>query len=267
MVLFLVGLMVLLFVNVKHLSSFIRENIGITLVLSEDIRQVDLLKLQKQLSIQPEVRSVDFVDAKTAAKEFSEELGEDFVDFLEYNPLTATMDVKLYASYTRKDSISKVESKFMSFPNVEEVYYQRNLVSLINANSRKISLVLIALSGIMLLMFSALINNTIRLSIYSKRFTINTMQLVGATRDFIRKPFVVKAILHGLAGALLANILLVSVVYSYYNNYSEMFAFQLTNVLIILVFVVFFFGIIISWLSTIFAVNKFLRLRYDELFY
>ena len=267
LVLFLVGLMVLLFINVKQLNSFIRENIGITLVLSEDIRQVDLLKLQKLLSVQPEVKSVNFVDAETAAQSFSEELGEDFVNFLEYNPLSATMDVKLYASYTRKDSISKVETKFINFPNVEEVYYQRNLVSLINSNSRKISLVLIALAGIMLLMFSALINNTIRLSIYSKRFIINTMQLVGATRNFIRKPFVLKAIFHGLIGALLANVLLVSVVYSYYNNYREMFAFQLPNVLAILVGVVFFFGIIISWLSTIFAVNKFLRLRYDELFY
>lgn len=267
MVLFLVGLMSLLFLNVKQVNNFIRENIGITLVLSDNIRQVDLLKLQKLLSAQPEVKSVNVVDAATAAKEFSKELGEDFVDFLEYNPLSATMDVKLFAVYTRKDSIAKIESKFEEFPDVEEVYYQRNLVSLINSNSRKISLVLIALAGIMLIMFSALINNTIRLAIYSKRFILKTMQLVGATQGFIRRPFVVKAVIHGLVGALLANILLVIVVYSYYSNFSEMFAFQLINVMLILSLVVFVFGIVISWLSTVLAVNKFLRLHYDELFY
>ncbi len=267
MVLFLVGLMSLLFLNVKQVNNFIRENIGITLVLSEDIRQVDLLKLQKLLSAQPEIKSVDIVDAETAAQEFSEELGEDFVDFLEYNPLSATMDLKLFAAYTRKDSIAKLESKFEQLPNVEEVYYQRNLVSLINSNSRKISLVLIALAGIMLTMFSALINNTIRLSIYSKRFILKTMQLAGATQGFIRRPFVIKAVIHGLVGALLANILLVIVVYSYYTNFNEMFAFEFVEIMIILGVVVFVFGILISWLSTVLAVNKFLRLHYDELFY
>lgn len=266
MLLFLIGLLSLMVFNANYLNKYIRENIGLTLVLDDQVHEVDLLKLQKLLSAQPEVKSAEYVDAETAADLLKSELGEDFVGFLGYNPLHASIDVKLYAAYTQNDSLANLEQKFLEFSNVEEVYYQRNLVNLINENSNKISLVLIGLGIVMLLIFIALINNTIRMSIYSKRFIINTMQLVGATRSFIRKPFVLQSMLHGFIGSVLANSILMLLIVSYKNHFNEILNYQ-TNDIILLVFVlVLISGIVISWLSTSFAVNKFLRLRYDELF-
>jgi cell division transport system permease protein len=267
LVLFLTGLLTMMVFNARYLNNYIRENIGLTLVLNEDVREVDLLQLQKLLTTQPEVKSATYVDSETAEKKIKEELGEDFVSFLGYNPLNATIDVKLYADYTQNDSLAQLEKKFLEFPLVEEVYYQRNLVNFINENSRKIGLIVAALAIVMLFIFITLINNTIRLSIYSKRFIINTMQLVGATRNFIRKPFISRSILYGLIGAVLANGILVVLIFSYYKQFREIINYNLNDLIILVCAIVLVTGIAISWLSTTFAVNKFLKLRYDELFY
>jgi len=267
LVLFLTGLLTMMVFNARYLNDYIRENIGLTLVLNEDTREVDLLQLQKLLTSQPEVKSATYVDSETAEKNLKEELGEDFVSFLGYNPLNATIDVKLYAGYTQNDSLAQLEKKFLEFPLVEEVYYQRNLVNFINENSRKIGLIIAVLAIVMLFIFITLINNTIRLSIYSKRFIINTMQLVGATRHFIRKPFISHSIIYGLIGAILANGILVILIFSYYNQFREIINYNLNDLIILVCAIVLITGIAISWLSTTFAVNKFLKLRYDELFY
>lgn len=266
MLLFLVGLLSFMIFNAKYINDYIRENIGFTIVLDEEVREVDLLRLQKLLAVQPEVKSAVYIDAHTAAQELQSELGEDFVGFLGYNPLHASIDVKLYAAYTHNDSLAVLEHKFMEFSNVQEVYYQRNLVNLINENTNKIGIVLIVLGGVMLLIFIALMNNTIRLSIYSKRFIINTMQLVGATRSFIRKPFVGNSVLQGLIGAFLANVVLFALISSFNSNFNEVYSVSLINVIAPVLGIVFVLGFLISWLSTRFAVNKFLRLSYDELF-
>ena len=267
LVLFLTGLLTMMVFNARYLNNYIRENIGLTLVLNEDVREVDLLQLQKLLTTQPEVKSATYVDSETAEKNLKEELGEDFVSFLGYNPLNATIDVKLYADYTQNDSLAQLEKKFLQFPLVEEVYYQRNLVNFINENSRKIGLIIAVLAIVMLFIFITLINNTIRLSIYSKRFIINTMQLVGATRHFIRKPFISSSIIYGLIGAVLANGILNILIFSYYNQFREIINYNLNDLILIVCAIVLITGITISWLSTTLAVNKFLKLRYDELFY
>jgi cell division transport system permease protein len=267
LVLFLTGLLAMMVFNARYLNNYIRENIGLTLVLNEDVRDVDLLQLQKMVTSQPEVKSATYVDSEAAAKLMKEELGDDFVSFLGYNPLNATIDVKLYAQYTVNDSLAMLETRFLEFPLVEEVYYQRNLVNLINENSRKVSLIIIGLTAVMLFIFITLINNTIRLSIYSKRFIINTMQLVGATRRFIRKPFIARSILHGLAGGIFANTILILLIYSYHKQFREIINYNLNEAILIVGGIVFITGIAITWLSTAFAVNKFLRMRYDELFY
>ena len=267
LVLFLVGLLTLLVFNARYLNKYIRENIGLTLVLNEDVREVDLMQLQKLLSAQPEVKSATYVNSETAAKVLQEELGEDFIGFLGYNPLHATIDVKLFAAYTQNDSLTNLEQKFLTFTNVEEVYYQRNLVNLINENSNKISLIILVLGLVMLLIFFALINNTIRLSIYSNRFIINTMQLVGATQSFIRRPFVNKSLMQGFIGAVLANLSLLLLIISYNSQFQEIIHFNNNNLILVIFAIVFLAGLIISWLSTTLAVNKFLRLQYDELFY
>jgi cell division transport system permease protein len=267
LVLFLIGLLSVLVYNARYLNDYIRENIGLTLVLGDEVRDVDLLQLQKMVTAQPEVKSAVYIDSETAEKILKEDLGEDFVSFLGFNPLNVTIDVKLFAGYTHNDSLAMLETKFLEFPFVEEVYYQRNLVNVINENSQKISLIILGLAGVMLLIFVALINNTIRLSIYSKRFLINTMQLVGATRGFIRKPFVTNSVIHGIIGALIATTLIIFLVYTYYHEFHEIINYNVNELFLVSGVIVFTTAIVITWISTTFAVNKFLKLKYDELFY
>ena len=198
MILFLFGLLGLLLINAQRLSDFMKENIGVTLILKDGTKEVEVMKLQKTLETTNFIKSTRFVDKQSAAAELKKELGEDFVDFLGFNPLLSSIDVTVYAAYANPDSLYRLEKKLLSHPEIQEVYYQRNLVKQLNSNVRKISLILLALSFLMFIIFAALINNTIRLSIYSKRFLINTMQLVGATRSFIRRPFIFKSALHGI---------------------------------------------------------------------
>jgi cell division transport system permease protein len=265
--LFLIGVMGLVLINAGHLSDYVREKIGFTLVLKEEVKEVEILKLQKLLNSARYVKSTRYVDKETAAKELQQDLGENFTDFIGYNPLSSSIDVKLFAGYTNADSLSVIEKKILEFPEVKEVYCQKNLATLINENVRKISLFLFLFSALTALIFFALINNTIRILIYSQRFTINTMQMVGASRKFIRKPFVRKSVFIGIYGALLAFAAIVLLVYSYQSELNNMLGLDDIQTLGIVFVVIFATGITISWLSTFFAVNRFLKLKFDELFY
>ena len=267
LVLFLFGILGLLLINANRLTDYVMENLGVTLILKENTREVDILKLQKNLESTPFIKSTRFVDKQTAADELKKDLGEDFTDFLGYNPLLSSMDVKLHARYANPDSLKVLEAKFLKFPEVQEVYYQRDLVKQLNSNIQKLSLILLVLSIIMFTIFIALINNTIRLSIYSKRYLINSMQLVGATRSFIRFPFVIKSILHGIYGAIVACVFLLVIFFSYQSELKDFIDFQDSTTLAILVSSIFLFGIIMTTLSTYFAVNKFLRMKFDQLYY
>jgi cell division transport system permease protein len=267
LVLFLFGILGLLLINANRLTDYVMENLGVTLIIKENAREVDILKLQKNLEATPYIKSTRFVDKQTAADELKKDLGEDFVDFLGYNPLLSSMDVKLHARYANPDSLNVLEAKFLKFPEVQEVYYQRDLVKQLNSNIQKLSLILLVLSIIMFTIFIALINNTIRLSIYSKRYLINSMQLVGATRSFIRFPFVIKSILHGIYGAIVACIFLLIIFFTYQSELKDFIDFQDSVTLAILVSSIFIFGIVMTALSTHFAVNKFLRMKFDQLYY
>jgi cell division transport system permease protein len=267
MILFLFGLMGLLMINAQRLSDFVMENIGVTLILKDDAREVDVIKLQKNLEATNYIKSTRFVDKESAASELKNELGEDFVDFLGFNPLLSSIDVTVYAGYANPDSLAMLEKKLLTHPEIQEVYYQRDLVKQLNSNVKKISFILFALSLLMFVIFTALINNTIRLSIYSKRFLINTMQLVGATRPFIRRPFIVKSAVHGIYGALIACFMLLAIFFSYQNEFKSFVDFQNPTSLAVLVGGIFLIGILITVVSTYFAVNKFLRMKFDQLFY
>ncbi len=267
LVLFLFGLLGLLLINTSRLTNFVMENLGVTLILRENTREVDILKLQKNLEASPYIKSTRFVDKQTAADELKKDLGEDFVDFLGYNPLLSSMDVKMHAAYANPDSLAIIESQLLKFPEIQEVYYQRNLVKQLTSNVQKLSLIILVLSILMFTIFIALINNTIRLSIYSKRYLINSMQLVGATRSFIRFPFIVKSILHGIYGAIIACIFLLLIFYSYQSELKDFIDFQDSTSLALLVTGIFAFGVIMTALSTYFAVNKFLRMKFDQLYY
>lgn len=267
LVLIMLGTLGLILVNAGRLSEYVREKIGFTLVLQDDLKEVEIIKLQKTLSSTEYVKSTRYIDKETAAKELAEELGEDFTGFLGYNPLFSSIDVKLFARYTNPDSLNTIEKKFLDFPEVKEVYYQKNLVSVINQNVKKISFILLILSGLLTFIFVALINNTIRITIYSQRFSINTMQMVGASNPYIRKPFIHRSLYWGFYGAVIANILVLSGFYTYKKELTGIIS--ITDLIVagaVFIFVI-ILGMLISYFSTLLAVNKFLRLKFDELFY
>lgn len=267
MILFLIGLLGVVLLNAERLAKYVRENIGVTLVLKDDVQEKDVADLEKFLKATGFVKSVEYIDKETAAERLKKDLGEDFTGFLGYNPLLASMDVKLNAAYTNPESLKLLEAKFLEFPQIKEISFQKDLVSTINENVKKIGLILIFFSGLLLFIFSALINNTIRISIYSQRFIINTMLLVGATDRFIRAPFIRRSIWYGIIGALAANVLLFVLMLSYSSELTgiiNMDDFKIFGVVFLADLVL---GVLISWGSTYLAVNKFIRLKFDELFY
>ncbi|WP_320168296.1 permease-like cell division protein FtsX [Mangrovibacterium marinum] len=266
LILFMVGLLSLLVLNAGRLTDYVREHVGFTLVLQENLRDAEVLRLQKILSASAAVKSTEYINKEDAAESLADDMGEDFVDFLGFNPLFSSIDLKLHAPYMQEDSLLVLENEFLAYPQVREVYYQRDLVKVINNNVRRISLFLLVLVLLMLFIFTALINNTIRISIYSQRFVINTMKLVGATRSYIRRPFVVRTVSYGLLGGLLANFVIWALVLTFYDSLQNFVDTSQIDALGITFVVTLLSGLIISWLSTYFAVNKYLRMSYNELF-
>jgi cell division transport system permease protein len=267
LVLFLLGLIGLLLLNAKKISDHVKENIGYSILLKENIREVDIIRLQKRLDAMPFIKSTDYVTKEEAARELQQELGEDFIEFLGYNPLGASIEVRFNARFANPDSIAMIEKEILNYEEVSEVIYQKSLVHLVHDNIQKISLIILAFSGLLFLIAIALINNTIRLSVYSKRFLIKTMQLVGATKSFIRKPFLTKSVTHGIYAAIIALLLLIGVIYLAQHELLEIISFQDIDILAILFLIVLILGIILNWISTFFAVNKYLKMRSDDLYY
>ncbi len=267
LVLFLLGIIGLLSLNAQRLSQYVKENIGFTILIKDNSREAEVKRLEKLLATSPFIKQTEYVDKERAAKELTEELGEDFVDFLGYNPLLSAIEVKVFAEYANPDSIAVVEQVIMEFPQVKEVLYQKNLIHLVHQNVNRISLVLLIFAVLLLLIAIALINNTIRLSVYSKRFLIRTMQLVGATKGFIRQPFLVTSILHGFVGAALAIVLLSGMIYVSSNELAGVIGFHNMDLILILFGIVIACGVLMTLLSTFFAVNKYLNLRTDDLYF
>ncbi len=207
LVLFVVGLMGLLLLNAQKLSRHVKENIGFSVVLEDAIREVDMIRLQKNLDASRYVKSTEYITKERAAKELQDELGEDFIDFLGYNPLLPSIDVRLFAEYANPDSVANIEQEILKYQQVKEVAYQKSLIEIVNKNIRKISFVLLVFTGVLLLISLSLINNTIRLTVYARRFLIRTMQLVGATRRFVRVPFIVKSLSHAIYSIILTYFL------------------------------------------------------------
>jgi cell division transport system permease protein len=267
LVLFMLGILMLLVFNAKRLSDYVRENIGFSVILHDDVREVDANFLRKTLDASPYVRVTEYISKEEAAKELQEELGEDFIGFLGYNPLSSSIEVRLKAEYANPDSIRKIEDDLMAHRQVKEVFYQKSLVNLVNDNVRKISIIIIIFSGLLFFVAIVLINNTIRLSVYSKRFIINTMKLVGATWGFIRKPFLLKGMAHGLYASLVAVGLLCGVIYLVEKEFYEIINFGQVELLSIVFGLVIIVGVFINFASTYLAVSKYLRLRVDDLYF
>jgi cell division transport system permease protein len=267
LVLFMMGLLGLIILHAKKLSDYVKENIGFSIIMKEDVKEAGIIKLQKILDATDYVKSTKYITKEEAASEFAEELGEDFTSFLGYNPLLATIDVRFKAEYANNDSLLIIKEKILENSNVKEVFYQESLVDVVNKNVRKISVILLGFSALLLIIAIALINNTIRLSVYSKRFIIRSMQLVGATRRFISKPFIWKGILQGIISAFIAIILLAGIIYVSQRELPDLVNLQDIDLYLSLFLIVILLGIIISWLSNYFAVRKYIRLKTDYLYY
>lgn len=266
LVLFLLGIIGLLMLNANRLSTYVKENLGLTVMLTDDARDAEVKKIEKSLAASAMVKSVTYLNKDDAAKQLEAELGEDFVSFIGYNPLLSSIEVKLYAEYANPEGMNIVERMIKDFPEVKEVHYQKDMVNLIHENVNKISLVLLAFSVLMLIVAITLINNTVRLMVYSKRFLIRTMQLVGATNAFIRRPFVGSSILQGIAGALIANLLLAAIIYLSARELSGVIGFENIYVVVVLFAIVFAIGIVITLISTTASVNRYLNVRTADLY-
>ncbi|HNX55980.1 MAG TPA: permease-like cell division protein FtsX [Prolixibacteraceae bacterium] len=267
MVLFLIGLLGVVLLNAQRLAKYVRENIGFTLVLKEDVQQSDIDNLLASLKTANFVKEAEFIDKEVAAERLKKDLGEDFSGFLGYNPLLSSVDVKLKADYANPGQLDLIEKKLTEFPQIKEVSYQRDMVKIINENVSKIGFILFFFSVLLLVIFFTLINNTIRISIYSQRFIINTMLLVGATDRFIRAPFVKQSVKYGLIGAMAANVLLFVLMMSYAKEFTGIISLDDFSIFGIVFFTVIVLGVFISWASTHMAVNRFIHLKFDELFY
>lgn len=266
LVLLMTGLLGLILVHAKNLSNYVKENIVLNIIVNDGAKEVDIFALQKQLDSHPYVLKTQYVSKELAARNLTKDLGEDFVEFLGYNPLLSSIDVYMKAEYANNTSIQLFTKQLTRNPLVKEAIYQKSLIDMVNQNIRTIGLVILAFAGILLIISIALINNTIRLAIYSQRFLIKSMQLVGATKSFIRTPFISYGVLHGLLGALIAIILLLFTLYFAQKQVPEMVI--LTNWLeFVIVFLgVIGMGILIAGLSTYFAVSKYLRLKIHDLY-
>jgi cell division transport system permease protein len=267
LVLFLLGVLGLLLINAKEISDYLRESVSFNIFLDDEAKEPDIRMLQKDLDAKAYVKSTEYVSKDAAAVKMKSDLGEDFINFLGDNPLPPTIDVYLYADYTNPDSVAKIEKYVREYPFVKEVYVQESLLFLINENVRKISLFLLIISTFLFLIALTIINNTIRLSIYSKRFLIRTMQLVGATQGFIRRPFLVQSAIHGLLAALIAMSLVMGLLYLVEKEFLLLFSFESTYLLFLLGFAIIVTGVLINIISTFFSVNRYLGISEDKLYY
>lgn len=266
LVLFMLGLLAILLYHAKKASDIVKENIGLTVIMKDGVKDADILSLKQILDNSAYVRESKYITREEAAKALMKDLGEDFVGFLGYNPLLPSLEIRFKASYANSDSLRVIEKSISTHKEVKEIVYQKSLVEVVNQNLKRISFIILGFSTLLLIISIALINNTIRLAVYSKRFLIKTMQLVGATENFIRLPFMIRGVVQGMYGAIAALILLAGTLYLAQKQLSELVNLQDVKLYFILFGFVTLLGIIISWISTFFAVRKYLRLKADLLY-
>ncbi len=266
LVLFLLGLLGMLILNAKKVSDHFKEQVVVTIYLKESAKEVEIKQLEKSLAMADYVKSTEYVSKEQAAEFMKALNGEDFMDFVGYNPLQNSIDVHLKADFVTSEHLDKISADAVAKNFVDEVSYDNDLVNLMNDNVKKISFWVLIVSAIFTLIAVLLINSSIRLAVYSKRFTIKTMQMVGATKQFIRRPFVWRSVKLGMVGAVLALAGMAIVLYYLNRTFSELELLS-NPVLIAFLFVfVFGLGVVITWISTHFATQRFLNLRTDQLY-
>ena len=267
LVLLLLGMVVFFVMSANNLSDYVRENIGFTILVSDDMKEPEALKFQKELNGKAFVKESQYISKEQALKEQTEAMGTDPAEFLGYNPFTASIEIKLNAEYANSDSIAWIEKLILKNKKVMEVSYPQDLLDAVNRNIQRISMLLLGLAALLTLISFALINNTIRLAIYSKRFLIHTMKLVGASWGFIRKPFLVRNLWIGILAAVLADAVLMGMAYMLVKYDPELIDIVTPQTMLWVLLSVFVFGVAITWMCAYISINKYLRMKASTLYY
>lgn len=268
LVLFLLGVFALLMMHAQKLSNHLKENIGFEVVMNSNVKEAKILQLQKELDAMPAVKSTEYITKEEAIRRLSDDLGEDFLQWLgnEENPLLPSIDVRFNADWANNDSIQVIQSQLLKNTDIKEIYYQKSLVGVINQNVNRIGIALMAASLILLIIAITLIRNTIRLSVYSKRFLVRSMQLVGATPAYIRRPFIRSGVLQGFFGALIADALLALLIYGLDQRLPELTLVQDYKIIFGIFVGIIGLGILLGGLSTRLALRKYLHADVDRLY-
>ena len=267
LVLFLVGVASLLLVNAKSVSDYFKENVQVSVLMKQDVSEDDAMDFASSLDSRPFIKGTRFVSKAEGTREMADMLGEDFLNVFETAPIPISIDVNLKAEYVSPDSLEVVKKEIAGSPLVEEVVYQQSLVDKLNTNLAKISLVLGVFVALLLFISFVLINNTVRLNVFSKRFTIHTMKLVGATKSFIRGPFLGQSVFQGLFSALLAILMLLACLFIVRREFSQLFEVFSLDLLLVVLGIVVVSGVVICLVSTYFVVGKLVSLPKDDLYY
>ena len=267
LVLLLVGVASLLLVNAKGVSDYFKENMQVSVMMKQTVGDEEALRFKETLDGERYIKNTVFISKEQGQRELAQQLGEDFLDVFETSPIPVSIDVTLEADYVSADSLEVVRTEISKSPLVEEVIYQKSLVDALNANLNRISLVLGVFISLLLFISFVLINNTVRLSVFARRFTIHTMKLVGATRSFIRGPFLLQSAFQGLFAAFIAIIVLLGLMFVMRNEFEQLFEIFRMDLLLIVLGIVVAAGLAICLISTFFVVNKLISLKKDELYY
>lgn len=266
LVLLLVGVAGLLVANARSVSDYFKENMQVSVLMKQEVGDDEAMEYVSDLDAKPFIKSTTFVSREQGAKEMTDLLGEDFLNVFEAAPIPVSVDVTLKADYVSSDSLEVVKNEIMKSPLVDEVVYQQSLVDKLNTNLRKISMVLGVFIVLLLFISFVLINNTVRLNVFSRRFTIHTMRLVGATKSFIRAPFLVQAVFQGLFSALLASLMLVGILFFVRSEFAQLFEVFRLDMLLIVIGVEILAGVLICVVSTALVVGRLVSLSKDELY-
>ena len=266
LVLVVVGVLAFIFLNARQISDHVKQNIGFSIIVKDNVNEAEIKKFQKILDTKPFVSSSLFISKEQAAKEFKAVLGEDFEAVLGYNPLLPSIEVKLNPLYANNDSLAMLEKRLVEDEVVQEVSYQKSLVQIVNENVQRISLILLIAGAVLMLISFTLIRNTIHLAVYSQRFLIKTMQLVGAKTSFICRPFVQNSVWLGFFGSLFANVILLTAVYFLQREAGDVLDLMNRNLLIVMVVFVTVCGILLSWLSAWLSVVRYLNKDINDLY-
>ena len=267
LVLLLLGMVVFFVLSANNLSNYVRENIGFTVLVSDDMKEPEALKFQQQLNEKAYVKESAYISKEQALKEQTEAMGTDPAEFLGYNPFTASIEIKLNAEYANSDSVAWIEKEILANKRVMEVSYPQDLLDSVNRNLQRVSLFLMGLAALLTLISFALINNTIRLAVYSKRFLIHTMKLVGASWGFIRRPFLVRNMWVGVLAALMADALLMGMAYMLVKYEPQLVEIITPATLLVVMGAVFVFGVVITCMCAYISINKYLRIKASALYY